>query len=401
MASSLWDRMVFFPVIKSVDLCTADSCYVHQSVWSSVKEAFVCTVYQSGPVGKYQSSSIFYIGAEFFFVSVFEHICHRSCQNFVVCKVMFHCNNVDIQSLFSQCTVVLLHIFTIVHIFVSRSLYIRDRPVVFTVIENSYLRFHVGSNSLLNLFQNLSNLCYFTENTGIFFAVMIDHSTVEFLGSALTLTKLEIQNTVRTVSNCLERTCQKHSRFFEFVDRFPVRCRRAGFHKKERRFLDAAHQVVLHCRVNSCDIFLFFVPSRIVVPGYNIKNIFEFFVIQTVKIIHQIGGHRQFRTSFTNRINLIFDKVDRLICDKTLPVKFQCMKFIFTLRGWAFDLIKTVVNVAPECCAPALVEVFDRAIFFFQPFSELRLAQRAMAFSTELVGDMPQHNCRMFAESFG
>ena len=77
------------------------------------------------------------------------------------------------------------------------------------------------------------------------------------------------------------------------------------------------------------------------------------------------------------------------------------MKFIFTLRGWAFDLIKAVVNVAPECCAPALVEVFDRAIFFFQPFSELRLAQRAMAFSTELVGDVPGAQRRVVLIALG
>ena len=84
--------------------------------------------------------------------------------------------------------------------------------------------------------------------------------------NSLTLAELEVQNTVRTVSNCLQRSCQKHSRFLKFIDRFPVGCRRAGFHQKERCFLDTAHQVMLHCHINSCNIFFFFVPSRVVIP---------------------------------------------------------------------------------------------------------------------------------------
>ena len=57
--------------------------------------------------------------------------------------------------------------------------------------------------------------------------------------------------------------------------------------------------------------------------------------------------------------------------------------------------------MTPESRTPAFVEIFDRAVFLFQPFTELCLAQRAVAFSTELVGDVPQHNRRMFAESLG
>ena len=56
--------------------------------------------------------------------------------------------------------------------------------------------------------------------------------------------------------------------------------------------------------------------------------------------------------------------------------------------------------MAPESSTPAFIKVLDRAVFFFQPFTELRLAQRAVAFSSKLVRDMPQHNCRMSAKSF-
>ena len=41
--------------------------------------------------------------------------------------------------------------------------------------------------------------------------------------------------------------------------------------------------------------------------------------------------------------------------------------------------------MAPESSTPAFIKVFDRAVFLFQPFTELRLAQRAVAFSTELI----------------
>ena len=57
--------------------------------------------------------------------------------------------------------------------------------------------------------------------------------------------------------------------------------------------------------------------------------------------------------------------------------------------------------MTPERGTPAFVEVFNRTIFLFQPLSELRLTQRAVAFTAKFIGNMPQHNCRMFAESFG
>ena len=207
---------------------------------------------------------------------------------------MFHCDHIHIQPLFSQSTVVFLDCFAVVHIYISRSLHISDRPVVLTVIENSRLRSHAGSNRLLDLLKSLANLCYFAENAGIISAIMIDHCTMELLRSSLALAKLEIQHAVRTMCYSLERCSQMHSRFFKFVDRFPVRCRRTGFHKKKWFLPDTAHQVMLHRRINGCDIFFFFVPSRIVIPGDNIENIFEFLIIQAVIIIHQVCRYRQF-----------------------------------------------------------------------------------------------------------
>ena len=313
---------------------------------------------------------------------------------------MFHCDHIHIQPLFSQSTVVFLDCFAVVHIYISWSLHIRDRPVVLTVIENSRLRSHAGSNRLLDLLKSLANLCYFAENAGIISAIMIDHCTMELLRSSLALAKLEIQHAVRTMCYSLERCSQMHSRFFKFVDRFPVRCRRTGFHKKKWFLPDTAHQIMLHFRINCSKIFFFFVPAWIIIPRYHVQNILEFFVIQTVIIIHQICCYRQFRTTLADRINLIFNEVDCLVCHKSLPVKFQSMKFIFTFCGRTFNLVKAIVSMTPESSAPAFVKILDRAIFLFQPLSELRLTQWAVAFTAKFIGNMPQHNCRMFAESF-
>ena len=188
--------MVFFPVIQRIDFCAAESGHIHKPIRSSAKEASVGAVNQSRPVGKHQSSAVFHISTKLFFVSVLEHICHRSRHNFIIGKGMFHCDHIHIQPLFSQRAVVLLHIFTIMHIFISRSLYICDRPVIFTVIEYRCLRLHVSSNRFLNLFQSFSNLCHFFKYAGIISAIMVNYRSMELFRSATALAELEVQNTV-------------------------------------------------------------------------------------------------------------------------------------------------------------------------------------------------------------
>ena len=150
---------------------------------------------------------------------------------------------------------------------------------------------------------------------------MIDHCTMELLRSSLALAKLEIQHAVRTMCYSLERCSQMHSRFFKFVDRFPVRCRRTGFHKKEWFLPDTAHQIMLHFRINCSKIFFFFVPAWIIIPRYHVQNILEFFVIQTVIIIHQIRRHRDFRSSLPESCYFRLHEIDCLFRHKPLPVQ--------------------------------------------------------------------------------
>ena len=112
---------------------------------------------------------------------------------------------------------------------------------------------------------------------------------MEFLRSTLALMQLEVQHTVRSMSHSLQRGCQHHAWLFQLIDRLPVGSGGAGFHKKEGLLLDAAHKVMLHACINGSKIFLFFVPSRVVVPGHNIQNVTEFLIIQSIVIVHQIG----------------------------------------------------------------------------------------------------------------
>ena len=206
---------------------------------------------------------------------------------------MFHTDDIGIIAFSSKCTILFLHIFLVMHIFVSRSLSIFQRPVIFPVVENSHWRLGHTSHSFLNLLQYLSYLSHFTENSGIIATIVIDHRTMEFLRSTLALAKLEIQNAVGTMSNCLQRSSQMHSRFFQFVDRLPVGCGRTGFHQKERRFFDASHKVVLHGSIHCYGIIVFFMPAWVIIPGCDIHNILKFLIIQSVVVIHQVGSRRK------------------------------------------------------------------------------------------------------------
>ena len=144
-----------------------------------------------------------------------------------------------------------------------------------------------------------------------------------------------------------------YSWFFQLVDRLPVGRRGTGFHQKKRCFLDASHKIMLHGSVQRCGIIVFFMPAWIIIPGCNIHNILKFFIVQSVVVIHQIGGCRKLGTTCTDRRNLMLHKIHSPVCNKTFPVQGKCMKSIFPLWRRTFDLIKAVIGMAPKRCAPA------------------------------------------------
>ena len=293
MISGFRNTGIFFPVIKRIDFFCTDACCFHETVRRSPKITFIRLIYKSGPVGNYQCTSIFSKGTKLFGVSVIEHIGHRYCYQLIIRQVMFHTDNIGIITFSSKCTILFLYVFLVMHIFISRSLGIFQRPVIFTVIKNSHRRLRYTSHSFLDLFQNFSYLCHFTKNSGIITAIVIDHRTVEFLGGTLTLAELEIQDTVGTMGDCLQGSSQMHSRFFQLIDRLPVGCRRTGFHQKERCFFDTPHKVVLQGSIHCCGIVVFFMPAWVIIPGSDIHNILKLFIVKSVVVVHQIGGCRK------------------------------------------------------------------------------------------------------------
>ena len=150
---------------------------------------------------------------------------------------------------------------------------------------------------------------------------MIDHCTMKLFRCSLALTQLKIQDTVWTMGDCLQRRCQKHSRFLQLIDRLPVRCRWAGFHHQERSFSDTSHQIMLHSCICCRQPLFFFMPSRIIIPGYNIYIFPELFIIQSVIIIHQIRRHRDFRSSLPESCYFRLHEIDCLFRHKPLPVQ--------------------------------------------------------------------------------
>ena len=158
---------------------------------------------------------------------------------------------------------------------------------------------------------------------------------------------------------------------------------------------------MLHTAVHCCCPFFFFVPARIVIPGNNIQHILKFFIIQSVVVVHKIGSYREVRTTVTDSLNLCFQEINCAVCYKSFPVKVQCLQCHLPPRGRTFDLVKTVIPVAPECSAPAVIQIVDGAVFFLKPLLKFRLAERAVTFPAVLIGNMPQDHARMFSESQG
>ena len=140
------------------------------------------------------------------------------------------------------------------------------------------------------------------------------------------------------------------------------------------------HSVIIS-RIDHC----FFMPCRVSIPGNHINFFCNFKVIQTSEIMHQICGCRKCASTLSQRGNLLMNEVCCLMSNKTFPVQVQCMKLCLTNFRRTFNLIKTVVSMAPECCAPLIIQVFNRLIFLFQPVTKCFLAKRTMAFSAILI----------------
>ncbi len=122
-------------------------------------------------------------------------------------------------------------------------------------------------------------------------------------------------------------------------------------------------------------------------------------IIEAAIIVHHIRRDRPVRACLAQAGNLEPHEISRPVRHKTLPVKRQPMYRHLPADGRRLDLIKALVLVAPECSIPAAVHLVNRPVTFLQPGAEFLLAQRAIAGSPILVGDVPHPHARMLPET--
>ena len=284
--------------------------------------------------------------------------------------------------------------------FVSRPLAVFHSPVAAPVIKKRYRTVHPAACHFTDRLQRISHFGHFLENPCIISAVMIDNSSVEFLRSSPALPDLEIKSTLSAMSNGLHGLGKEDPRFFQLTDALPVGRGRTGFHLEERFPLQRTHQVMAHGIIPGHSDILCFSPGRIRIPGDHIDIFRHLEIIQTIKIIHQVGRYRQFTSGIPYCLDLPAHEITGLMRDKAFPVQIQRMKLYFADLRRALDVVKALVGMAPECRAPAAVEILNGLIFFLQPVTESGLAERTMALSSIFVGNMPEDHCRMISEAF-
>ena len=229
---------------------------------------------------------------------------------------------------------------------------------------------------------------------------MVDHGSMEFFGCTAALPHLEIQHTVRSMRNRLQRRGLQHARFFQLADGLPVCRGRTALHQIKRLFLNAPHNVVLHARIRRCYRLRLFVPGRIIVPGHKVNHICKLVVIQSLKIVHHIDGGRLLCPRIPQRFDFPFYKICGLICHKPFPVQVQSVQRRISFRGRTFHLIEVLVRMTPECRIPGAVQLIQRAVFLLHPAAERLLAQRAVALSAIFIRNMPCNHARVVFEHF-
>lgn len=78
---------------------------------------------------------------------------------------------------------------------------------------------------------------------------------------------------------------------------------------------------------------------------------------------------------------------------------FRPFRLCSPLSNGRLHLVKAIVVVAPEASPPGMVQGINGMILFFQPAAEALLAQRAVAFAAQLIGNVPQDQAGVVAHS--
>src|SRR5699024_4863102 len=100
------------------------------------------------------------------------------------------------------------------------------------------------------------------------------------------------------------------------------------------------------------------------------------------------------------RLDLRPAEIRDLVGSKTSPVKSKSLDRSLSDGGRALDLVKTLIGMAPESRIPSPVYLINGLVSLLQPVPERLLAQRAMALTAKLIGNVPQDHSRMMVKPF-
>ena len=148
--------------------------------------------------------------------------------------------------------------------------------------------------------------------------------------------------------------------------------------------------------------------SEVVVVGYEVDLATPIVIVQSgaARGDHEIGGQRQIRRDFGQRI--AFRHVERLERVGAEPLEVQQLARVhevaLTDETRRDDLGEVVHPLRPERGAPRVVHLLDRAIAFLAPLSERALGVLGIVepvVAAVFVAHMPSHHIRVVPVMFG
>ena len=120
-------------------------------------------------------------------------------------------------------------------------------------------------------------------------------------------------------------------------------------------------------------------------------------IIQSLEIIHHVDCHRKLEPPA--RI-AAFPRQQSPLSDLSQTVSSQdsVREAPSHPLGRTLNLLKILIRMAPERCIPRHIQCINRLIFFLQPPLKCLLAERAMAFSTQFIRNVPHFYRRVLSK---
>jgi hypothetical protein len=140
-------------------------------------------------------------------------------------------------------------------------------------------------------------------------------------------------------------------------------------------------------------------PMGVTVPADKIQLSLQLVVVQSGEVLHQVRGNGHIGGPLAQDRRFAVYIVHHVPGGKAPPIQLQAVQALLPVIKRRLHLVKAVVVVAPEASPPGMVQGINGMILFFQPAAEALLAQRAVAFAAQLIGNVPQDQAGVVAHS--